>query len=210
MKKLLTLTAMLGAATLSYGQGLVNFANGVASTTHVSTNSQVGGAVTGRISGPAGSYYFALFVAPTGTVFNAQLTGWSLVPGVGTNTTLGRFNGNPTTVGTVVPGYDISSTANFLVAGWSGNLGRDWAQVLPWYTTLQQTGQAPSDGFIGFSGVAANVVVGGGAIPVPTIFGPNAGQTLGFGVLMAPVPEPTSFALAGLGAAALLIFRRRK
>lgn len=30
------------------------------------------------------------------------------------------------------------------------------------------------------------------------------------GIAVAPVPEPTSFALAGLGAAAMLIFRRRK
>jgi hypothetical protein len=29
-------------------------------------------------------------------------------------------------------------------------------------------------------------------------------------IVVSPVPEPTSFALAGLGAAALLIFRRRK
>lgn len=41
--------------------------------------------------------------------------------------------------------------------------------------------------------------------PLSTFTGSGAGS---FGV--SPVPEPTTFALAGLGAAALLIFRRRK
>lgn len=42
----------------------------------------------------------------------------------------------------------------------------------------------------------------------PAIFGPGAGQINSF--LMTPVPEPTTMALGGLGAAALLYFRRRK
>jgi hypothetical protein len=39
-------------------------------------------------------------------------------------------------------------------------------------------------------------------------YGPGARGAIG--VNIAPIPEPTSFALAGLGAAAMLIFRRRK
>jgi len=38
----------------------------------------------------------------------------------------------------------------------------------------------------------------------------GAGSKGAIGVAVAPVPEPTSFALCGLGAAALMIFRRRK
>jgi len=42
----------------------------------------------------------------------------------------------------------------------------------------------------------------------PNIFGPGAGQINSF--VMTPVPEPTTMAIGGLGAAALLYFRRRK
>jgi len=63
MKKLLTLAAVLGAASLSFGQGTVNFGNGVAASTHISTNSTVGGAAVGQTSGAAGTYYYALFIA---------------------------------------------------------------------------------------------------------------------------------------------------
>jgi hypothetical protein len=43
------------------------------------------------------------------------------------------------------------------------------------------------------------------------MFGTTPGTTVqGFMLNTVPVPEPSTFALAGLGAAALLIFRRRK
>jgi PEP-CTERM motif len=46
-----------------------------------------------------------------------------------------------------------------------------------------------------------------GTFPLPQY---GAGSMGAIGITVVPVPEPTSFALAGLGAAALLIFRRRK
>jgi hypothetical protein len=210
MKKLLTLTALLGVATMSYGQGLVNFANAVTASTHVSTNSAVGGAQTGKTA-VAGSYYFAMFVAPTGTASNPGLVGWTPIPGVGTNTaTAGRFNGNDG-LGLVVPGYDAGATANFMVAGWSANLGRTWGEVSSWYQASQSPAGVPITGWFGMSREAKNMVVGGGAIPVPVLFGVSADQATGFTLgRIDPIPEPASFALAGLGAAALLIFRRRK
>ena len=57
MKKLLTLAAVLGTAATSFGQGYVSFANSVSS--RVSN----GGALQG--SAAAGSYYYALLVAPS-------------------------------------------------------------------------------------------------------------------------------------------------
>lgn len=66
----------------------------------------------------------------------------------------------------------------------------------------------------------------GTGVTYPVLTGPNSGGTWAvgtqnldqygvgsrgaIGVITAPIPEPTSFALAGLGAAALMIFRRRK
>jgi hypothetical protein len=213
MKKLLTLAALVGTASLSFGQGSVNFANSASSTTHIATNSVVGGASTGRITAATagGSYYFALFVAPSTTtgigsgITDPTTAGFTYVA-TGTNNALGRFNGNPTTDGTIVNGFAITSTASFIICGWSGNIGTTWTQVQSWLQGPNQLQNA----FYGLSGVATGVILGGGPTPQGTIFGGGAGQILGFNLGLAPVPEPSSFALAGLGAAALLIFRRRK
>ena len=60
--------------------------------------------------------------------------------------------------------------------------------------------RSEGNGYIG-EGVIAETILGGGTQPVPSI--PTEVITLNL------IPEPTTFALAGLGAAALLIFRRR-
>ena len=59
-----------------------------------------------------------------------------------------------------------------------------------------------------FGSGAGTVMTGGGTVPAGNLFGANPGQ-IG-SITIEVVPEPTSFALAGLGAAALMIFRRRK
>jgi len=222
MKKLLTIGALLGAAvSLSYGQGTVNFSAGASATTRESTNSVMGGPTTGQTQ-PAGAYYYALFQSAVGndgsTIATSSTYGTSLDPTTGgftftglfgTNTAaVGRFTGNPGTDNAVVNGA-TGSSANFVVVGWSANIaGADWNAFRTWYANgnnVQFTGWA------GRSGVAQNVQLGGGLTPAGTIFGAGAGQVSGF-VLgrLDPVPEPSTMALAGLGAAALVIFRRRK
>jgi len=208
----------MGVASLSYGQGTVNFAAGASATTRISTNSAIGGATTGLISG--GGYYFALFVAPTTTGTNWGLStswdpttaGFSLVNGgaYGTNgAAAGRFSGNPTSTDPLtVAGFPTSSSAEFVVVGWSANVaGPSWAALAAWRNGASG---GPQTGWLGHSFVADNVQLGGGAIPAGNIFGANTGQVPGFALGMVTIPEPTSMALAGLGAAALVIFRRRK
>jgi len=205
MKKILTLAALMGVATLAFGQGEVNFAN--STTTRIATNSVGGGPSTGLVSGGIGSYYFALYVAPsTQNTVDASLTGWTFTGAYGTNTaTLGRLSGDNTTGSSVVvPGFGVQSSADFVVVGWSSTLaGPDVSQARAAADT-RGGGQ-----FFAISTVAQDVQLGGGAITVPNIFGTTAGTIQGF-TLALPAPEPTSFALAGLGAAALMIFRRRK
>lgn len=217
MKKLLTIAALMGVASLSYGQGTVNFAAGASTATRIATNSAIGGATTGYISG--GGYYFALFVAPTSvgtgwgssTSIDPTTAGFSLVNGgaYATNGNLGRFSGNPTSTDPLtVNGYATSSSAEFVVVGWSANVaGPSWSSFLSWYGG---SAGGQNTGWVGHSLVADQVQLGGGAIPAGNIFGANPGQVGGFTLGMHTIPEPTSFALAGLGAAALVIFRRRK
>jgi PEP-CTERM motif-containing protein len=214
MKKVLTIAALLGVASLSYGQGTVNFAAGASPATRIATNSAIGGASTGIISG--GGYYFALFVAPTSvgtswgssTSWDPTIAGFSLVNGgeYATNSNAGRFTGtSPVTVN----GFPTSSSGEFVVVGWSANIaGASWASFQSWINGT--SGNGVNTGWAGHSLVADAVQLGGGAIPAGNIFGANTGQVPGFTLGMVTIPEPTTFALAGLGAAALVIFRRRK
>jgi len=219
MKKLLTIAALMGVASLSsYGQGTVVYAAGGGASTRQSTNSAAGGPSTGLTTG---SWYYALFVADTGiglsysnsASLDPTLSGFALVSSptgpYGTNTAAGRFSGNPSsTDNLVVNGRPAGTTANFVVLGWSGAIaGPDYAAFRAWYNN----GANATDGWAGHSGVATGVQLGGGLIPSGSIFGANPGQVPGFLLGLNPaVPEPSTFALAGLGAAALVIFRRRK
>jgi len=88
------------------------------------------------------------------------------------------------------------------------NIGDNWGEASAWWNDGNPN-SGPS-GWFGISDIAQDVVVGGGGYPVPTIFGPTVGyEVQGFTLNYYQVPEPSAFALAGLGAAVLLFFRRR-
>jgi len=93
----------------------------------------------------------------------------------------------------VVPGVAAGGTGFFDVQVWDGPYG-SYAAALSGKT-----------GFGGDSGVFQNGV-GGGPIPTPDLTGLPSFSL----VSLAPVPEPTTLALCGLGAASLLLFRRKK
>jgi hypothetical protein len=236
MKKLLTIAALLGAVTtMSYGQGQINFSAGSAANTRMSTNSTPGGPTTGQtgLNSQGYTYYYALFVANS-TLTNVtsgldptRTAGWSLATWDASNTSgqaagsgiyatnsnsLGRMTGNPNTDDVFVAGRANGSSASFMVVGWSSQVaGASWSQAEAFIDTYLDTGSAPTTGWIGNSAIATSVQPGGGATPLGNIFGGNAGQVLGFTLnMVTPVPEPGTFALVGLGAATLLIFRRRK
>lgn len=215
MKKLLTLAAVLGTASMSFGQGYVNFANTVSS--RVSN----GGALQGAAA--AGSYYYALLVAPStqntvGTT-DGSFTGYTEVA-IGQNTGVaGRLTGNNADSGAAVqvtaPGgfTGAGGTADFVVVGWSANIGSDWASVAAGFHGYGNNGSWTVSGggnsvWFGISTVAQDIVLQPLGSSYNSVFG--AAAIPGMNLVSVPVPEPTTFALAGLGAAAIVIFRRRK
>jgi hypothetical protein len=107
----------------------------------------------------------------------------------------GWFNGGVATIYNIGDGAD----ADYLVVGWTGP-----------YATYDAAYAAdlanPNSSFLGISAIDRT---GTGIVFV------NPGTAVSLrptftGITLAPIPEPTSFALAGLGLAALLVFRRRR
>jgi len=209
MKKLLTLITLV-AATSAFAQGRVNFANSAA------TLISAGGASTAITD----QYLYAIFLAPSTTVLAAGQSSSFTDPVFQTQggsnvtqhaTAIGRIAG--------VNGFDTGGapggTVDFIVRGWSANAGSTWAQALAsWNNGAPENPALAGLGgmFIGQSLVGNNILLGdGGAIGATTLFGAGATQVPGFNMAFVPlVPEPSSMALAGLGAASLLLFRRRK
>jgi hypothetical protein len=219
MKKLLTIAALVGATSLSFGQGYVAFNN--SSSTRFSTNSAVGQAFVTATAKPIGSYYFALFAAPStqntiSTAVDPTLNGWTFVALAQNTAQAGRLDGNnfDTTGGVFnavqTPGFAGGTTADFAVAGWSSSIGTTWAAAQAWWSNGSHDGSASVSGSFGIApNVGNDVIIANAGGPYNGFFGTGAGQIAGFG-LTYYVPEPSTFALAGAGAAAMLIFRRRK
>jgi hypothetical protein len=197
MKKLLTLTALIGATTISFAQGTVNFAN--SATTLISA-----GGVTMSNSN---QFNFAVFLAPSSTAASSGQTAG--LNDAAFQTVAGSTANNPNTAGrlTSKSGLDVGGAAgnvvDFVVRGWSANAGATWLEALAAYN-------ANTPGiWIGTSTIGNDLTLGGGAIPPTTLFGAGGNQVGGFNLVQI-VPEPTSMVLAGLGAASLLLFRRRE
>jgi len=195
MKKLLlTLTVVAATALTMCGQGRVAFNNEISplagpitvGALHVQGN-------TGDLLGTA--YSVQLLWAPQGTyaneaAFRAAVLGSSALatfegdtPAAGA----GFFNGAvvPNPVGTLMP----AGTYTFMVQAWYN--GGQYAS----YNAAFGVANVGTSAFFDLAAVAS---------PTAPNNTPVGAFTVGI------VPEPSTFALAGLGAAALLLFRRRK
>jgi hypothetical protein len=203
MKKILIAIGLAALVTSSQAQGLCNFVNSAATVITLTSNGvNIGSAPAGN-----GSWRYELFRAAAGTTTDSGFIATGMVA---TNTTAGRFiYGNAV----AIPGTALGGTAAILIRGWSASLGATWAEAI--------TKQGVVDGYFGSSAVAPNFLLGGdgglGFIQPSPVFGGSsgivaAGANNGFTLTFVPgvVPEPSSMVLAGLGAASLLLFRRRK
>jgi len=206
MKKLLLTALLLGATAGAYAQGVVQFRNWLA-------NPPINAIVTVQGAGAAdANYRAALIGGPVGSVQSTDtVLGNMNLMYYSANTTLTWVNFRATgTTPPAAPGYvNVGSTAGRVVPGvdWGGQA---MVQMVAWSgtaTTWQDAwNQAHTDPnvWIGFSDALT--------LRLPTsATDPNSTYLVGLNAFtIHPVPEPTSLALAGLGAAALLIFRRRK
>ncbi len=204
MKKILSVFAMMAVASAAFAQGQINFSTGSGSI-----KVSVPTAADAPVNVGAGAGFVQVLWAPAGTAMTAWsasgnqnlaawLTanpGWSLAKDANNTadfvkaTASGRILSSTITVGT-------TAAVDLLLIGWTGtSTSFDAAYALS---------ASPSQVAVGFSSKVAGIV--------PTTAPSPPAVTSFSSLLMTPtaVPEPSTFALAGLGAAALLIFRRRK
>ncbi|MGC3958712.1 MAG: hypothetical protein QM813_12465 [Verrucomicrobiota bacterium] len=202
MKTILSIILNVVVASGALAQGIVNFGN--SSSTLISCN---GIAMPGS---SVSTFYFAVFMAPSTTVtadftYISSWTAFSADWGPALYTTVNHATGTgrlATTAGAaVIPGYAVGSTVDFIVRGWSANVGTTYAQALAAWNGGGQ------NGLFGWSRIGNNLILSdGGALPVFSLFGAGGNQVGGF---MIGIPEPSSQALTGFGVAALLFIRRR-
>jgi hypothetical protein len=214
MKKLLGILAISALAASVFAQGTVGFINNSAGlakqwtslTDPTLISVPVGGGEMELLVAPAGSSLTPLGAlsasgfAPNFTTlagFLAANTGWEAINAAsgsaytGITPVAGRFNGG----GVALPGVAGGLNAEYIVIGWTGA-----------FTSYDAA--LAGGAMVGQSVLATTGTGNPSSTPAGTptaLSGTFTGLTLAPGV----VPEPASFALAGLGLAALLAFRRR-
>jgi len=208
MKKLIVTTlsavALIAATASSYGQGQIQFQNNTA-TSAVTYGS---GANQGqRIFGAAGTYEYGLYVGASGATDLSAMTLIATSQNLGatasTSALAGLISGGTVTgqgnVGAAngFAGLVAGNTYSYFVAVWTKADGASYAAAI----------QANPLDFAGLSALGS-IVPAASPSPVVQAFGSGAGQLGAFTIQSAP--EPTTLVLGGLGAASLLLFRRRK
>jgi len=189
MKKILLTTIAAGCSFAAFGQGQVVFENFNTSST-VNFGKQAPGTPA-----PLGGFTVAL-LWNNGSSFQV----------------INTFNSSTANVGASNPGYfnagvinvpTFTATGTFEVEGWYNTAGT-------YGTYATAVAAATGTTYAGVTTQFTAKEVQSPTTPVDmAVNGAVAGQWSG-AVLLTPVPEPTTIALGGLGAAALLLFRRRK
>lgn len=232
MKKLIATLGLAAVTSAGFAQGTVLVLN--TSTARVNTNSIATGGTSGNTAASTTAFfYYEVLTAPsTVTTVDANLQQllngpWSDTGAAATNTSgVGRLSGSTAAPDAAanVNNWGVGVNQSFIVVGWSAGLGSTWAQVA---ARLSGASLVAGNGSFYWSGgtLVGNEFLGATAIgqafaapqtgPAPQLWGsaPDAQHTpisTATTLFVVQVPEPSTFALAGLGAAALLIFRRRK
>ncbi len=199
---------LLGLTSLAFSaaaqQGTIAFSNGTGLVKQWISPSDSGPVNVGFQGG-----YVQLYYAPAGTAYTAwdinhpitpaawyaSNPGWilaaspTIIAPLNNPVMFGKFNGGALTL----TGINAGANIDYVVVGWLGSAPSFDAA----YVNYQIVGVSPR--FTSGTG-------GAGDPPSP----PTPLSTSFGGMVLSPSPEPSTFALAGLGAAALLIFRPRR
>jgi hypothetical protein len=229
MKKIIATLALGAFAGGAFAQGTV--APGNTAGTPFQTNSIAMGGTSGTYVGSAGLFDFEVLTAPsTVTTVDSSLQGlltstWSDTGILGVSASFaGRMGSTNGTANNWAPGVQQS----YIVIGWSASIGNfatleadlSGASLVANGSGFEWTGlknlTTPGTYYIGATAIGS-AEAGGGASGLPPfgLFGSGASAqgtpiSTATELYIVSIPEPTTFALAGLGAAAMLIFRRRK
>ena len=205
MKKILLTIALTAVCAGAFAQGKIAMAN---DSLHLA---YFGPTVKGADAALAGQKV-TLAATPSGSTFLVDLFG---------GTSAGTMSlQQSTTFAAAIPG---GWSRNFISANLAGNTTYTFQVKIREASFATAEAAQAGGGYYGFSQVFT--MIPGGGIPYNSIVNPNtpafstwaAGNVAlpggGFGAISVeaiPVPEPSSMALAGIGAASLLMFRRRK
>jgi len=189
MKKLLLTGLLVGLAVGVYGQGQINLDNifNANNSPSATTNGlfflQTGATAPVLINQDFNAAFYGGSDAASLTLIHSFSGAAAVgVNGAGAGTFL-----DPTGLSYTIAG--ATSSAFFQVEAWTGSFS-SYAQAFA------------AGAFTARSGIFVNPVAGP-PNPPPDLTGMP-------GIVLTAIPEPSTFALAGLGAAALLVFRRRK
>jgi len=161
-------------------------------------------------AGTWGSLNVAVYYASAGTASPFAADTLSPIPTAWKQSAnlLRNLYGAGVNLGTTFTLADNAGGANaqVFVVGWTGNFA-DWNTALAAGTGLMGfTGSTLSGGALSWLNGTGNPQASPPTTPVALVTG-AAGYN---GLVLTAVPEPSLFALAGLGLSSLLIFRRRK
>jgi len=206
MKKLILTAALVSATALSgFSQGQINFQNALTSQLWYNSTVAPGVKVTsGTIASTGvgtstGVIDVGLFWSTVAFTDAAQAT---LASTATIGATAGTISG-----GTVVLPVAGGSTVFVQVFAWDSTYANpDAAMAAGAFFGASSAGVTPTYGTVGAAEQVVNLTVS--PAPANVIFGTGAGQ---FGrLVLLQGPEPTTIAIGGLGAAALLMLRRKK
>jgi hypothetical protein len=191
MKKILSaLLVSVVASVAAYAQGTVNFVN-------LSSNPALNAPVfhMDNVTRLAGNTFMAELLGGTSsTSLSVQGAATPFLTAGGA----GYFNGSTRVINGVAEG----AVAFLQVRVWNTAFGADYAAAL---ANPQSAALGDAWALSNIFSVTTGAPNGG---PPPTVPATMVGLTTFH--LNTVIPEPSTFALAGLGAAALLLFRRRK
>src|SRR5882724_6828410 len=207
-KTILLLTSMLATAAV-YGQGQLTFDNFSGTVNPNLTTISNGAAGEGTAGNFIGSEYSVSLYWLPGTVSQATLDA-AITAG-----TANLFFSTAYGLGAVVPdGLDNTTGAGYFAyvnpvdqsstVVFPGQAGTVTVEADAWWTAAGSYNQAVAGGMNSGHSQAASIALATGVVLVPNFNEVVPAFSVGV------VPEPTTLALCGLGAASLLLFRRKK